>query len=85
MFGGRTEIGLALGVAECCTPAPPILEYDIEGNLINAWGGPVEEPRTSGLSQTTASKSLPTATSGLVATAVLILTCWFSHGTANTF
>ncbi len=41
-FGGRTEIGLALGVAECCTPAPPILEYDIEGNLINAWGGPVE-------------------------------------------
>ncbi|MDA0690077.1 MAG: hypothetical protein O2948_15705 [Proteobacteria bacterium] len=40
MFGGRTEIGLALGVAECCTPAPPILEYDIEGNLINAWGGP---------------------------------------------
>jgi sugar lactone lactonase YvrE len=42
MFGGRTEIGLALGVAECCTPAPLILEYDIEGNLINAWGGPVE-------------------------------------------
>ena len=42
VFGGRTEIGLALGVAECCTPAPPILEYDIEGNLINAWGGPVE-------------------------------------------
>ncbi len=42
MFGGRTEIGLALGVAECCTPAPPIIEYDIEGNLINAWGGPVE-------------------------------------------
>ena len=42
MFGRRTEIGLALGVAECCTPAPPILEYDIEGNLINAWGGPVE-------------------------------------------
>jgi len=42
LFGGRTEIGLALGVAECCTPAPPILEYDIEGNLINAWGGPVE-------------------------------------------
>lgn len=42
MFGGRTEIGLALGVAECCTPAPPILEYDIDGNLINAWGGPVE-------------------------------------------
>lgn len=36
------EIGLYAGVAECCTPAPPILEFDIEGNLINAWGGPVE-------------------------------------------
>lgn len=43
MFGGRTEIGLAMGVAECCTPAPPILEYDLEGNLINAWGGPPED------------------------------------------
>ena len=36
------EIGLYSGVAECCTPAPPILEFDLEGNLINAWGGPVE-------------------------------------------
>lgn len=36
------EIGLFSGVAECCTPAPPILEFDLEGNLINAWGGPVE-------------------------------------------
>ncbi len=36
------EIGLYAGVAECCTPAPPILEFDLEGNLINAWGGPVE-------------------------------------------
>ena len=37
------EIGLYSGVAECCTPAPPILEFDLEGNLINAWGGPVED------------------------------------------
>lgn len=36
------EIGLYSGVSECCTPAPPILEFDLEGNLINAWGGPVE-------------------------------------------
>ena len=36
------EIGLYSGVSECCTPAPPILEFDINGNLINAWGGPVE-------------------------------------------
>ncbi|MFO4633214.1 MAG: hypothetical protein ACJ05G_12855, partial [Actinomycetota bacterium] len=41
-FGGNTEIGLQGGVAECCTPAPPIIEIDIEGNIINAWGGPVE-------------------------------------------
>ncbi len=34
------EIGLTLGRAECCTAAPPILEFDAEGNLINAWGGP---------------------------------------------
>jgi len=34
------EIGLTLGRAECCTAAPPILEFDINGNLIKAWGGP---------------------------------------------
>jgi len=34
------EIGLDSGVADCCTAAPPILEFDINGNLINAWGGP---------------------------------------------
>jgi len=42
IFGGRTEIGLKLGLSECCTPAPPILEFDPEGNLVNAWGGPGE-------------------------------------------
>jgi DNA-binding beta-propeller fold protein YncE len=25
--------------AECCAPAPPVLEFDPEGNLVNAWGG----------------------------------------------
>lgn len=40
MFGGATEIGLTMGVSECCTAAPPILEFDPEGNLVNAWGGP---------------------------------------------
>ena len=34
------ELGLDRGVAECCTAAPPILEFDLDGNLINAWGGP---------------------------------------------
>ena len=27
-------------VSECCVPAPPVLEFDPEGNLVNAWGGP---------------------------------------------
>ena len=40
MFGGLTEIGLKVGVSDCCTPAPPILEFDPEGNLVNSWGGP---------------------------------------------
>ncbi len=40
MFALRTEIGLYAGVSECCTPAPPILEFDLEGNLVKAWGGP---------------------------------------------
>src|ERR1700744_5384314 len=26
--------------ARCCTPAPPVLEFDEEGNLLNSWGGP---------------------------------------------
>lgn len=43
MFGGATEIGLKMGVSECCTPAPPILEFDPEGNLVNAWGGPGDD------------------------------------------
>jgi DNA-binding beta-propeller fold protein YncE len=24
----------------CCAPAPPVLEFDIEGNLLQSWGGP---------------------------------------------
>lgn len=27
-------------VSECCTPAPPVLEFDAEGNLVGSWGGP---------------------------------------------
>lgn len=39
LSGGR-EIGLKAGVSECCSPAPPILEFDPDGNLVNSWGGP---------------------------------------------
>jgi hypothetical protein len=27
-------------VSECCDPAPPVLEFDAEGNLVGHWGGP---------------------------------------------
>jgi len=27
-------------VGRCCTPAPPILEFDQQGNLLRHWGGP---------------------------------------------
>jgi len=26
--------------SECCAPAPPVMEFDNEGNLLRAWGGP---------------------------------------------
>jgi DNA-binding beta-propeller fold protein YncE len=29
-------------VAECCSPAPPVLEFDQQGNLLRHWGGPGE-------------------------------------------
>jgi DNA-binding beta-propeller fold protein YncE len=28
--------------AQCCAPAPPVLEFDEEGNLLKSWGGPGE-------------------------------------------
>jgi len=38
------EIGAALDppIAECCVPAPPVLELDPQGNVVQAWGGPGE-------------------------------------------
>jgi DNA-binding beta-propeller fold protein YncE len=27
-------------LAECCTPAPSVLEFDPEGNVVRGWGGP---------------------------------------------
>lgn len=40
-LNARTEAGYAK-VGPCCTAAPPVLEFDPEGNLVNAWGGPGE-------------------------------------------
>jgi DNA-binding beta-propeller fold protein YncE len=28
--------------SKCCVPAPPVLEFDKQGNLLQAWGGPGE-------------------------------------------
>ncbi len=41
-LNARTEAGAALNPpnSECCTAAPPVLEFDPEGNLVNSWGGP---------------------------------------------
>ena len=43
----RTEMGAASDppTGECCLPAPPILEFDPQGNLVNGWGGPSDEYR----------------------------------------
>jgi len=38
----RTEAGSAAKppLGECCAAAPPILEFDPDGNLVKGWGGP---------------------------------------------
>jgi len=40
----RTEAGARSHppIAECCAAAPPILEFDPDGNLVKGWGGPGE-------------------------------------------
>ncbi len=40
----NTEKGLELKppTSECCAGAPPVLEFDPEGNLVGSWGGPGE-------------------------------------------
>ncbi|MEJ7813199.1 MAG: hypothetical protein WKG32_22505 [Gemmatimonadaceae bacterium] len=40
----RTEAGANATppIGECCRTAPPVIEFDPEGNLVKAWGGPGE-------------------------------------------
>ncbi len=40
-LNARTEGGYPL-TGPCCTGAPPVLEFDPEGNLVNSWGGPAD-------------------------------------------
>jgi DNA-binding beta-propeller fold protein YncE len=41
-FNARTEMGSGTNppTGECCTPAPSVLEFDADGNLVGHWGGP---------------------------------------------
>lgn len=41
-FTGRTETGGDADppIGECCFSAPPVLEFDASGKLVNSWGGP---------------------------------------------
>src|SRR5687768_16918114 len=41
-FNVRTEIGAAQNppTGECCLPAPAVLEFDADGNLVGSFGGP---------------------------------------------
>jgi len=43
-FNAANELGATLDppTTECCLPAPNILEFDQEGNLVGSWGGPGE-------------------------------------------
>jgi DNA-binding beta-propeller fold protein YncE len=36
----EAKAGVLTPAGTCCTPAPPVLEFDPEGNLVGSWGGP---------------------------------------------
>ncbi len=36
----REKRGLTDPTVKCCVPAPPVIEFDPEGNVVQAWGGP---------------------------------------------
>jgi DNA-binding beta-propeller fold protein YncE len=36
----EARAGVLTPTDECCTAAPPVLEFDAEGNLVGSWGGP---------------------------------------------
>jgi hypothetical protein len=43
----NVENNAELGRSLCCTAGPPIMEFDPAGNLVRAWGGPVEGGRSA--------------------------------------
>src|SRR5579862_7666685 len=38
----QISASLAPPAAECCVPAPPVIEFDAAGNYLQGWGGPGE-------------------------------------------
>ena len=40
---GERSAALTPPAALCCTPAPPVLEFDQNGRFVKAWGGPGQE------------------------------------------
>ena len=35
----EAKAGVLTPAGECCTPAPPVLEFDAQGHLVGSWGG----------------------------------------------
>jgi hypothetical protein len=58
---------------KCCVPAPPVMEFDQEGNLLKSWGGPGKA--TIGSRMSMASISMTKALSGSGATATTMAMC----------
>jgi NHL repeat-containing protein len=42
------ERGLELKNSRCCVPAPPVLEFDPNGTLLQGWGGPSNDSKWLG-------------------------------------
>jgi DNA-binding beta-propeller fold protein YncE len=45
-FNATQEVGAVAKptpISECCVPAPPVIEFDPAGNMVNAWGGPAPD------------------------------------------
>jgi DNA-binding beta-propeller fold protein YncE len=41
--GSEDGASSASPISECCVAAPPVIEFDPEGNVVKAWGGPVSD------------------------------------------
>src|SRR6202049_3208305 len=39
---GEVHATTTPAISQCCAPAPPVLEFDQQGNLLHHWGGPGE-------------------------------------------